>query len=67
MAKCPKCGSVIGSLVHVESGIMTSSYGEVYEQDEFQPDGNTSYYECPECGGVIADKEEKAKKKLEAA
>lgn len=65
MAKCPKCRSEIEFLVHIESGIMASSYnGEVYEQDEFNPDDETSHYECPQCGRVVARNEEKAKEIL---
>jgi len=65
MAKCPKCGEEISSLIHIQVGVMESRYdGEIYEELEFYSDYKTNGYECPECRKTITHNEEEAKQIL---
>ena len=69
MPKCPKCGKVINWLINVESGWASyrfdgNYYSYNYEFEDFEADGSVNYFECPECGEVIAQTEEEAREFL---
>ena len=72
MAKCPKCGGEIDSLVNVQSGYNFYDFnlgdnGEVlYEsRDEFEADGKVNEWQCPKCREVLFTDEGEAIKFLE--
>lgn len=66
MSKCPKCGTEIESLNFWETGESKSVFdGGNYEIESFEADGQTTDYECPECGEILFTDEDGAKKFLE--
>lgn len=61
MPVCPNCNTQISHLRCIESGSESSVFefkiekGELeYSDHEFEPDGDTQEYNCPECGHTIS-------------
>ena len=66
MVKCPRCQKEIFGLDNYQSGenrYFLDLDGE-YDLKEFKGDGKSNEFECPSCGKVLFDDEEKAKKFL---
>jgi hypothetical protein len=58
MPKCPKCNKEIECLKYYQSGEEYSRFSfvngdENWEDTEFEPDGKTTDYECPECSEIL--------------
>jgi len=65
MAICPKCKAEIDYLNNYQTGESHSHFdGEDYETEDFQADGQTNDYECPECSETLFTNEEEATKFL---
>ena len=66
MPKCPECGEAINCLNYLETG--QSKYvfdSKNYEESGFEADGQTTDYECPECGKILFTDEKEARRFLE--
>ena len=68
--KCPKCKKEIDYLNNYQSGenhhsLLIIDGEHTYEEQEFQPNGQTNDFECSECKEILFTDEDKAIEFLE--
>ena len=64
--KCPRCGTEIDHLKNWRNGGMMRSLDSdgSYSDEDFCPNDNTNYFDCPECDKTLFTDEQEAIKFL---